>query len=184
VQRAQACHTNQYNTRRGELVKQAKQDGHTPLPPELLLKVLEAADTPVTVIAAISHALQQAVLLQNARRLSLTIDPDNPAQMGSGLANLAWLSRTSGSTGGRQRRTGPLRLSLKSAAGSEADLPAAVLTAAARVLLHAPLQVVTHLELHFANDITQADVDALWGQACHSCACSGRRKSKALPAWS
>jgi hypothetical protein len=149
------------NTCRNDLLKQPKSDDQPLFPPEVLLKVLEAADTPVDVMAAVCRSLQQAVLVQDPRRLSLTIDPARSAELGAGLASLAWLSHTSGSNSGHQRRAGPLRLILKHAAGS-GDTPCVImLSSAARVLLHTPLRVVTHLELAFPNDISQADVDLL-----------------------
>jgi Leucine-rich repeat (LRR) protein len=122
----------------------------------LLLKVLEAAGTPVAVMAAINRSLQQAVMVQDPRRLSLTIDPADTAQMASGLAKLVWLSHPSSS------RTAPLCLVLTHAADNEtAPLSAVAPNAAVRMLLYTPLRVVTHLELDFVNEISQADVDVL-----------------------
>jgi Leucine-rich repeat (LRR) protein len=112
-------------------------------------------------MAAVSRSLQQAVLVQDPRRLSLTLDPANTAHMGSGLAQLVRLSHPSSSNGGR---TGPLRLILKHGAADNLAAQASSVVApnaAVRMLLYTPMRVVTHLEVAFANDITQADVDVL-----------------------
>jgi hypothetical protein len=149
-------------THRNDLLKQPKSDDQPLFPPEVLLKVLEAADTPVDVMAAVCRSLQQAVLVQDPRRLSLTIDPARSAELGAGLASLAWLSHTSGKHGEQQQqqlRTGPLRLILKQA--RRVTSSPGVCTVAARVLLHTPLRVVTHLDLVFNNKLRQSDVDLL-----------------------
>ncbi len=133
-------------------------------PNEVLLKILETANTPVAVAAAVNRALQQSVMVHDPRRLSLTIDPASPSQMGAGIGGLGWLSRTKDGT---SQRTGPLRLALKHGSDSQDDAKeapqpsVAVVTSAVRVLLHTPLRVVTHLELAFPNELSQADVDVL-----------------------
>ncbi len=139
----------------------AQQQEPQAFPNEVLLKILEAADTPVGVNAAVNRSLRRAVLCHDPRCLSLTIDPCKPSQLAAGLSNLAWLSHSSnGSDSSEQRRAGPLRLVLKHS-DSDAAPSTGAATLAVRVLLHTPLRVVTHLELAFVNEISQADVDVL-----------------------
>jgi hypothetical protein len=50
---------------RKKALKQTKPDGRPLLPPELLPKLLEAPHTPVVVMAAVGHSMQQAVLVHD-----------------------------------------------------------------------------------------------------------------------
>jgi hypothetical protein len=125
-----------------EAPKQPKPGDQPSFPPEVLLKVLEAAHTPVATIAAVSRSLQQAVLVQDPRRLNLFIDPADSTQLATGLHRLVWLSHSSSKNGEPQKqcRAGPLRVVLRNSACSRDDLSIGMCTGAARVLLHTPLR--------------------------------------------
>jgi hypothetical protein len=91
----------------------AKRQNKT-FPNDLVLKVLHAAETPAATAAALNRTLQHAVLVEDPRQLSLTMDLANAAQFGSGLAKITWLSRPKDKCSADPYRTGPLRLVLKS----------------------------------------------------------------------